>query len=211
MSTDFVFNLGYDTSHIISVLGSEGLESDSRVVILVPKKIDSRQNNSIKDLENHLRSLGKESSLEKCRLSGDLQEKIMRLTRLYRRLDDVVLSLSGGPRDHLIPMLVALIYSKDQIAKTVFRSDLSSELKQLNLPGSFHDLNSSESHVLEALGDRYRSVNSLEGEIPDISESTVRRSLESLVNQGLAETKTRNGKKNWKITTSGKIIQDQDC
>lgn len=207
MPKDFVFNMGYDTSHIMSVLGEEGIEEGSKVFLVLPQKIDSRQSNSIEDIENYLNSLDFDVFLEEIRLSHDFQENLKVLNNLFDRLENCVLSLSGGPRDHLISLIVAAMYSEDQPSKIVFRSDLDSEIREIGLPGIFHDLNDSEQKVLDSLTSNYQPVEVVREDL-DISDSTVRRCLTSLVDQGLIDSSKIDGKMKWRVKVSGRIVRE---
>jgi CRISPR locus-related DNA-binding protein len=184
MAKDFVFNMGYDISHVISVLSKEGVDNGSKVVLITPESTDERQENSIKDIQNHLEDLDFDVNLEVLRIEDGISDGLNRIGGAFSDLQNLVVSLSGGPRDNLIPLILVSVFSSQDIGKIYFRSDINSELKEIELPKSKLDLKKSEKKVLESCRDNYRSVSELVTET-DLSESTVYRKTSKLDDQGL--------------------------
>ena len=186
MPKNFVFNMGYDTSHITSVLASEGLEEGSEVVLVTPQERNDRQENSINDIRNYLNSLDFKASLEIFPAGKSFQDDVENFSSLFSNLENVVLSLSGGPRDFLIPMTVAALAEGDNIDKTCFRSDIDSSLKDLELPHFKIELKGSERKVLEAVTDSPKDIADIVS-ATGLSESTVYRKISELKERGLLE------------------------
>lgn len=204
MARNFVFNMGYDTSHITSVLASEGMKN-SKVVLVTPKDRDERQENSIKDIRNYLDTLDIDASLQVFPAGSSFQEDLENFASLFSRLEDIVLSLSGGPRDFLIPLTVASVISPGNIQKTVFRSDIDSDLRKVEIPEAVFDLDSSSMQVLEKLEEEDMPAPEL-AEHVDFSESTLYRKLGKLEEKGVIEAQMEEGSKTYYVTPTAQII-----
>lgn len=209
MARNFVFNMGYDTSHITSVLASESLERDSKVVLVTPKNRDERQENSIKDIRNYLDTLDIDTSLQVFPAGSSFQEDLENFASLFSRLEDIVLSLSGGPRDFLVPLTAASVISPGNIQKTVFRSDIDSELREVEMPEAVFDLDSSSMQVLGKLEEDDMPAPELAGHV-DFSESTLYRKLGKLEEKGVVETRTEESSKIYSITPTAEIILEDN-
>ncbi len=200
MAKSFIFNMGYDISHVTSVLANEGLDDGSRVVLVKPGRRDERQENSIEDIRNHLNSLDVDVSLDVFPSGESFEQDVENFLDLYSRFENVVLSLSGGSRDLLIPMTVASVFS-GEIDETYFRSDIDSDLQKMQIPHANFDLNDSEQEILDALGKGSESVQGII-DVTDLSRSTVYRRLGALEEKEIVEEKEEGYRK----TLTGEII-----
>ncbi|WP_347722242.1 CRISPR-associated CARF protein Csa3 [Candidatus Nanohalococcus occultus] len=208
MSKSFIFNMGYDTSHVHSVLSKESLEPGSSVILLVPpgktgsQSSDKRQENAIHDISNYLSSLDLNVELETMRLKGVFDQDLLALNRFLSGLEgEVCLSLSGGSRDILIPLTLAASYNSQNIEKTYFRSDLNSGLNTFELPDSLFGADSVEKELLELAAGEPKTADQL-SQRKNTSKSTVYRKLRGLKENGLIE-KTEEG---YQPTLLGQIL-----
>lgn len=176
--------MGYDTSHVTSVLSNEGLSEGSRVILIVPESRDARQENAIADLENYLNSLDIGVELSIFPVGKSFNEDLSSISDMLAGLKNPVVSLSGGPRDFLIPLTVAVLL-QEELEKVKFRSDLNSQLKELDLPGISIELNVSEEKIVSSLMESPKDVDKLV-KSTHLSESTVYRSLKTLEGKNMA-------------------------
>jgi len=205
MVKNFVFNMGYDTSHVTSVLAKEGVEEGSRIILLTPEEMDERQENSINDIQNHVLSLDFDVSLEKFSVPKEFQERFFRVKELLDSLENTVLSLSGGSRDFLIPLtVVSVLTQEEDLKKVFFRSDLNSELKQIELPTVPRKLTGSEKELVKEIENNPCSAEKLVDKTGK-SKSTVYRILKQLEENKLVEPNKTEGKKIYSLTFSGKL------
>jgi CRISPR-associated protein Csa3 len=183
----FIFNMGYDISHVSSVLAKEELDDGSCVILLVPGEPDERQSNAIRDIENQLDSLDIDIELETFTAGNSVVEDIGPIMSLLERVDNPVVSLSGGSRDILVPLTVALIIVDRDVKEIYFRSDVSSELEKLSLPKMGVDIDERGRQILKSAGSGL-TVKEL-AEETDLSKSTVYRRIEELESKGLIEVR----------------------
>lgn len=203
MSKCFVFNMGYDTSHVTSVLASEGLEDGTRVVLAVVPGLDERQENSVSDVRNYLDSIDIETELSLVEVSGSMGERIAKFLDILEGEREKVVSLSGGPRDNLVPLTLAVSASQDSPEKVYMRSDVDSKLQRVNIPDTPVDLSDSESYILQSL-DGFTSVESVISEL-DYSDSTVYRRLSDLESRELVESRKLDGESCYRLTATGRL------
>ena len=204
--TTFVFNMGYDTSHVSSVLARESLDDDCRVILLTPGNSDDRQRNAINDIDNQLSSLDVDIGLETFSAGKSVEEDIAPILELLRAEDDLIVSLSGGSRDILVPLTAALMVYEGEVDKLYFRSDLSSELSEIDLPDLRISLSSTEKDILRVVDSGSDSVDGI-AEDTDYSHSTVYRRKDDLVDKNLLEKKEAKPAR-FKLTELGRIKLD---
>jgi CRISPR locus-related DNA-binding protein len=203
MSNCFVFNMGYDTSHVTSVLASEGLEDGTRVVLAVVQGLDERQENSVSDVRNYLDSIDIETELSLVEVSGSMGERIAKFLDILEGERQKVVSLSGGPRDNLVPLTLAVSASSKGPEKVYMRSDVDSKLQRIDIPDTPVDLSDSESGILQSL-DGFTSVESIISEL-DYSGSTVYRRLSDLESRELVESRKLDGESCYRLTATGRL------
>lgn len=205
MVKNFIFNLGYDTSHIISVVSSEGVSKGSKIILIAPEDRNDRQMNAVDDIFNYVSSLNQDIEIKFFNPEDSLLDNVGSFSKLFSDVENLVLSLSGGPRDWLIPMTIASNLSQDSIQKVYFRSDLDSELNEIDIPGLSPGLDESELEVLEAFEKEFKPVNTVVGEV-SISESTIYRKLEDLEDRGLVEKTESEGVSLYRAVLSPEVF-----
>lgn len=207
MSKSFIFNMGYDTSHITSVLAHEGLPENSKICLITPGRPDDRQQNAIDDVQNYLDSLDIECSLEVFSAGKDVRTDMGEFLSLFDEFENTVLSLSGGSRDVLIPLTVAATVSPAEIESIYFRSDIDSQLELVELPRLRIDLDETEKRIVSALEEAPGDVEDV-AERAGMSESTVYRRKDKLEEKGLVRLEDK-GKTEIEITSIGRFfLQD---
>lgn len=184
--TTFVFNMGYDTSHVSSVLARESLEDGCRVILITPGKSDERQENAIDDISNQLSSLDFDIELETFTAGKSVEEDIAPILELLRVEDEIIVSLSGGARDILVPLTAALMVYEGEVEKIYFRSDLNSELSEISLPEFSVRLSSTEREIMRAVDSGEDTVDRI-AEKTECSNSTVYRRIDDLLDENLIE------------------------
>lgn len=206
MSKNFIFNMGYDTSHVTSVLAREEVSSGSRVILIISSRDDERQSNAIQDIRNYLDSLNFDVDLEVFEAGKSFQEDVLSFSQLVSDIDNLVLSLSGGPRDFLIPLTVSTVLSPSASRKVYLRGDVDSELREINVPTANYALDQTERNILDSLAGEEKKVEQImESNSVDCSESTLYRRLKDLRKKKLIG----NNSDLYGLTTAGEIVRNQ--
>ncbi|MFB6199352.1 MAG: CRISPR-associated CARF protein Csa3 [Candidatus Nanohaloarchaea archaeon] len=205
MAKNFVFNFGYDTSHVTSVLGAEKVEEGSDIVLIVPEESDERQERAIKEVSRYVKELSKDISVEVFPVSEDFETRFLQIKNILKRLENVILSLSGGSRDVLVPLCIVASTSPDLIENTYFRSDIDSELEKVNLPSFREPPNETEKEIINAMEDDYYSISELE-EVTKFSSSTLYRNIKNLKQKNLVKEE-KEDKKLYRTTISARMLK----
>lgn len=193
MGKNLIFNMGYDTSHITSVIAKEGLEDGSTIILIAPERSNERQKNALDDVRNHLESLSIDIEMQVPRATKNIYENLKSIGTLLDERSNIVLSLSGGPRDTLIPLTLAATFKPQNIQTTYFRSDIDSELKKIEIPTSKTDLSEANKKILDKCSKQPNNVQELVRNT-EFSESTVYRNKNELIERGLLETQNESKK-----------------
>lgn len=205
MVKNFLFNMGYDTSHVNSVIAKEGIESGSTVCLIVPKSPDERQENSISEIENYLDSLSLDLDLKVFNAGKDFQEDIGQFVRLFQELGNLVLSLSGGSRDILVPLTVSSVLDQSSVDKIYFRSDIDSDLSEVDLPAINLEFSDSDRKILSEIEDSSMDVSQICSKT-GLSESTVYRKKSGLEDKGVLKTQKNEGREKLDLTALGSSL-----
>lgn len=209
MPQTFVFNMGYDTSHVNSVLASEGIIPGSHVILIILREADARQENSIDEIQSYLDSLDIDVSLEVFRLAGEISKDMSALVELFSETEDICLSLSGGPRDTLIPLTLAAAFSDNRIDKTYFRSDIDAELDEIDLPYFSPNVSETELRLIRECDEGWKTAREITDDTV-FSDSTVYRVLGDLADRNLVQVTKSEGKKNYGLTPLGRLIVNRE-
>ena len=113
------------------------------------------------------------------------------LTELISDLENVVVSLSGGPRDYLAPLTLASSFNGGNVKKVYLRSDINNSLTELELPEASVRLDSNEKEVISLI-DQEENINitNLAGKL-GISQSTASRRVNKLSGKDLVKLDTK--------------------
>ena len=193
----FVFNMGYDYSHITTVLAKEGVEDKTVIYLLMPSEVDSRQENSVRQLRTHLDSFTSDIELNKVEMYSGFQKNLLAVDDLLDDLEDPIVSFSGGPRDHLVPMVLAASMKDSQIEEAYIRSDLDNAVNTLDIPNLGIKLEEDEKELINLVESGEMNIDQIASKL-DVSQSTASREVNSLSNKGLLKIK---------IEDKGKIVE----
>lgn len=192
----FVFNMGFDPSHVFSVVTSEGLEDGSQVVLITPEELEQRQKNAISEIGNYVKSLDVDCEVLTTedfeggfRTDSSIGEKLVSIQHLLSRFENVVLSLSGGPRDFLIPLTLAASLTGG-LNKTYFRSDITGELEEVELPNLPVSITPAGVELLKILKDRKMTAEKIAEEAGK-SKSTIYEKMKEMEEKGLVTSEGR--------------------
>lgn len=206
-STDFVFNMGFDYSHVTSVLTREGVEAGSRIYLLTPKQIEERQENSIRQLRSYLDNSTKDVELNRIEMRENFEENVLALSELLTDLDKVVLSLSGGPRNYLVPLVVSSVFRESGIERVYMKSDLDNSLDCINLPQYGENLSDRERKIIGFLENvKEANISKITEEV-EIAQSTVSRIVKEMEEKGLVETERNKEGKVVSLTLKSRVLR----
>jgi len=210
----YISPIGFDTSHIFSLLIRFGVESHDKVIVIRPKKEDDRSTRAIEELTELVRKIANDikvvvevvnhldfiDTLFQC-------INIIALTSKEGGLENkIYVNLSGGPREILIALNTASIVLSEKIHLVTSFSDVERIMKVISLP---HIMNAPEQKEFEILTDIKNNGPISFAEIAShlhISESTISRQCSKLYGLQWIDIETRGKNKYATITPSGEIM-----
>jgi CRISPR-associated protein Csa3 len=209
----YISPLGFDTTHIISLIVKHGIEKHDRIILLRPVASDSRADRAVEDIKNLTTKIDSAISLDVVKISPWLwchntlihgSDSLSRPTRHVRQQD--YRNLSGGPRDILIALTVASMALSDSIYKTTNWRDIDREFRELELP---HIARTPDKKMRQILDDILKHAPTTLTAIAarlGISESTISRSCAKLANIPAIEITPIGRNKQITLTLSGRVL-----
>jgi CRISPR-associated protein Csa3 len=137
----------------------------------------------------------------------DFENAVMRCSDLLRTAaGEVVVSLSGGARDVLLPLTVATMAHEATVATTLGYSDIDGQVREFGLPTVSTTLSDGALKTLRAVADTSSSMT-----LPQLAsnleavKSTITRHVNSLEDAEYVTAWTEDRTKHVSITLSGQL------
>lgn len=207
----YVSPIGYDSSRVTRTVISNGLDTDDWIILLRPaiEMDDNRATQAIRDVRQMLSQVEPDTSITIEEIPHDDYEAAV--TRICEILDafdgELILNLSGGPRDILLALSTAAFVYHDSIAEYLSYSDIDGEVRSLPIPNLVVDTPSASFRTLEVIEDFGRPVSISElTEAREIAKSTITRHLQQLESRKLVDTWQEGKAKFTDITFTGRLM-----
>ncbi len=203
---------GFDTSQIVSLMVKFGIEGNDRLVLIRPEgeEDDLRGEAAIQAIQELSRKINTTIIVDIHRVDHrDFEGMVISFIDLIRRSEgEIVVNLSGGPREIFLALTVAAIAQASRISKTTNFSDIDRAIRDVNLP---------EIRIPNLIDDKLRTVLSdiLENQPTTIteiarrnalSESTVSRRINKLQDLNAVDVIAKGKSKEVRITLVGEIL-----
>lgn len=216
----YISPLGFDTTHIISLIVKHGIEKHDRIILLRPIASDPRADRAIEDISDLTAKIDSTISLDVVEVDhhdfGAMILSLMDLisssaqpdmTNMTGMTDSkIIVNLSGGPRDILVALTVASMTLSDSIYKTTNWSDIDRELREIELP---HIVRTPDEKMRQILCDILKHAPTTLTAIAarlGISESTISRSCAKLAEMRAVEITPMGRNKQVTLTLSGRVL-----
>ena len=202
--------IGFDTTSVTRTLMNHGLDSDDTVILLQPASAteDTRATDAVADIEQLLQEIDPTISLQIATLPhDDFETAVLDCSELIRSAEgQLIVSLSGGARDVLLPLTIASVAHSDLIGITYRFSDIDRNVRELLIPNVTSNTSKGAQKTLSAIVDNDGEIS-----VPNLTEhvdavkSTVTRHVNALESTGYIKTETVNRTKHVSVTLSGKL------
>lgn len=135
--------LGFDTSHIISLIARCGIERGDRICLIRPKYgEDTRAERAIDDLRVMSQKISGDIKvdvlkIDDCSIEGmilTLMDEICASTPPILPEGDLIVNLSGGPREVLVALTTATLILSSRIHQCAIFSDITREIETYTPP-----------------------------------------------------------------------------
>ena len=231
----YISPLGFETTHVISLIVKHGIEKGDRIILLRPIVSDPRADRAVDDIRDLTGKVDRMitvdvvlidhhdfSAMMLCLLdliASAAQPGVLRTTQpaapvptpvstpaLAPARSKVIVNLSGGPREILIALTAASIALSELVCKTTNFSDIDRELREIKLP---HIVRTPDAKVRQILGDIRENGPTTLTAIASrlgISESTISRSCAKLADMRAVEIMPDGRNKQITLTLSGRVL-----
>lgn len=210
MST-YVSPIGFNTTSVTRAVLDHGIESADKVILVRPatETDDDRAGEAVTDVERLLQEIEPDISVTTRRIPHDnFENAVMACSNLIRKATgEIVVSLSGGARDVLLPLTVATMAHQNDVETTLGYSDIDGQVRELILPNITVTPSEGAQNTLNELKNKGSEVSIPElAEQSDAVKSTITRHVNTLEEEGLVKSRTEDRIKYVSITFSGRLF-----
>lgn len=207
----YVSPIGFNTTSVTRVLLDYGIDGEDTVILVRPatETDDNRAAEAVSDVKRLLQEIEPNISITVRRIPhDDFETAVMACSELIRAAaGEVVVSLSGGARDVLIPLTVATMAHRREIESTLGYSDIDGQVREWRLPDITVTPSESAHHTLAVIESDGPEIS-----IPDLTrqsesaKSTITRHVNALEADGLVTAQIEDRIKYVSITFSGQLF-----
>ncbi len=205
----YISTIGFDISQIIALIVKYGIEKGDRFVLIRPEEEnDKRAENTLNEIQKFANQINSEIKVEVYRVPHkDFEESVIRLIDLIMSEEgEIIANMSGGPREILIPFVVACLINPDKIKKAVTFSDMDRMTREIVLPRIAGDLDEKTKYILS---DIFRNQPTTITEIAErtkLSESTISRFISKLADMNAVSIEPKGKKKKITVSFTGNVF-----
>ena len=214
MMKTYISPLGFETTHIISLIVKHGIEKHDKIILLRPEAPDTRADRAIKDIKDVVAKIDRTIVVDVVHVNHtDFGSMILLFMDLISEATPpvvsdgcVVVNLSGGPREILVALTTASLSLSKLIYKTTNFSDIDRELMDIKLPQIARRL---DIKMWQILDDIMKYAPTTLAEVAarlGVSASTMSRQSAKLVEMHAIEITPTGNSKQITITLSGKML-----
>ncbi len=231
----YISPLGFETTHVISLIVAHGIEKGDHIILLRPIVSDPRADRAIDDIKDLTGKVNRTITVDVVPIDhhnfSAMMLSLMDLIASAAQPDaqpttpptaqpaatappappasargKVIINLSGGPREILIALTAASIALSELVYKTTNFSDIDRELSEIELP---HIVRMPDAKVRQILGDILKNEPTTITAIASrlgISESTISRSCAKLADMQAVKITPDGRNKQITLTLSGMVL-----
>lgn len=206
----YISPIGFNTTSVTRALINHGVDSEDAIVLVRPavETDDNRGAEAVADIEQILQEIAPTISVSVEKVPhDDFETAVMQCSDIIRSADgSVIVSLSGGARDVLLPLTVATIAHEQTVESTLGYSDIDGQIREWELPNITETLSGGQRQTLAAI-----DANESDISIPELTaqrdsaKSTITRHVNHLQSCGLVKGWTNERTKHVSITLAGRL------
>ena len=210
----YISPLGFETTHIISLIVKHGIEKHDRIILLRPEGSDNRAERAIEDIRNLVTKIDRTITVDVLHIDHhDVDAMMLTFMDLICEASPpaipdgkVIVNLSGGPREIMVALTVASVALAHSIYKITNFSDIDLELHEIELPHIARRLDPKARQILDDLQKHeHATLTELAGRL-GVSESTISRQSAKLAKMHAIEIIPLGKSKQIRLTLSGKVL-----
>ena len=211
----YISPLGFETTHIISLIVKHGIEKGDRIILLRPNAPDTRADRAVGDIRDLTAKVDRTITVDVAKINHhDFGAMILKVMDLISSAappavpagSKIIVNLSGGPREILVALTAASMALSELIYKTTNFSDIDRELSEIELPRIARTLDRAAWQILDDVRKHeHTTLTAVAGRI-GTSESTVSRQSAKLAGMHAVEITPVGRKKQIVLTLSGRVL-----
>ncbi len=206
----YISPIGFNTTSVTRALINHGIGGDDAVVLIRPAEEtdDNRGTEAVEDVRQLLHEIASTISVEVRRIPhDDFETAVMGSSEVIRNAEgSVVVSLSGGARDVLLPLTVATMAHEAAVDSTLGYSDIDHQVREWGLPNITATPSEGQRETLAAIDASCSDVS-----IPeltsqrDAAKSTITRHVNALEADGFVTSWVEDRTKHVSIKLAGRL------
>jgi len=209
----YISPLGFDTSHILSLIVKYGIEAEDSIILLMSNKTDERAESAFSSVKEMIHKIDSRISVDRIMLNNDdFSGMIVSCIKAIKNASNekpdtsVMVNLSGGPRELLVALTIASVSNVPYITKATCYSDVCRQLSQIELPYFTSPLQDRELAVLRDIKMFGPTSISDVATRLQISESSISRYCTRLLLIGLIDLTAKGKRKFAKIKPCAEVV-----
>ena len=210
----YISPLGFETTHIISLIVKHGIEKGDRIILLRPKTSDSRADRAIDDIKDLTEKIDRTITVDVVEIDHhDFGAMMLNLIDLIASAappavpaGKIIVNLSGGPREILVALTASSMALSELVYKTTNFSDIDRELREIELPHIARQLDKTAWQILRDLTEHeHTTLTEVAGRVC-ASDSKISRQSAKLAGLHAVEITPAGRSKQIAITLSGRVL-----
>jgi len=210
----YISPIGFDTTHLLSLLVRFGIESNDSVILIRPIEDDERSFRAIEEIQELTRKIGDGITIDILKVDHrDFRSMVFAFIRSIIEAagkpgsnNKLYVNLSGGPREILIALTTASVTFSDKIDLVTSFSDIGRELQVISLPYIAYSPDEKEYNLLNDIKKNGPTSYADIASRLQISESTISRQCSRLSGLHWITIESRGKNKYASISPSGEIM-----
>jgi CRISPR-associated protein Csa3 len=200
---------GFDTSQIVSLIVKYGIEGGDRLILIRPEnEADQRGESTVQAVRDLSRQIDSSIDLQIHRVNHrDFEGMVLSLKNLLGNAEgEVIINLSGGPREIFLALSIACLSESRKIFKATNFSDIDRKLNEIILPNIAYVLEEKQKKILnEVLKSQPATITEIAEKL-SVSESTVSRQVARLAELKVLDLTQKGKIKEIRITLTGELL-----
>jgi CRISPR-associated protein Csa3 len=200
---------GFDSSQIVSLIVKYGVEGKDRIILIRPEvELDTRGEQTVQAIRDLSRQIDSSIDLQIHRVDHrDFEGMVVSLKALLEKAEgQVIVNLSGGPREIFLAFTIACLSQSEKIFKATNYSDIERSLHEITLPNITAVLEDRQKRILKDINDSQPTTITDVARRLCVSESTISRQVARLADLGALHILQKGKTKEIRITLAGKIL-----
>lgn len=205
----YISTIGFDISQIISLIVKYGIEKGDRFVLIRPEEEnDPRAENTLNETQKFTNQIHHEIKIEVFRVPHkDFEDCVIKLMNLISSQEgEIIANMSGGPREVLVPFVVACLVNSYKIKKTVSFSDMDRVAREISLPWITSLLDEKTKRILSDISKHQPTTITEISKRTKLSESTISRFITRLADMNAVLIEQKGKIKEITVSFTGNVL-----